>query len=129
MRLHLVGPYMHGVQYGANSARSGHGAPTICQHALTPQLQPSLPLLTRGLQWCCLMKGLRGSLLDYAINPTTFHSVVSAALHPFFHSALYWLLGEVQAQPAVTLRKVLKYHLTSGSSIWKLGHSRSVQAV
>lgn len=42
MRLHLVGPHMHGVQYGANSARSGHGAPAICQHALTPQLQPFL---------------------------------------------------------------------------------------
>lgn len=51
-RLHLVGPHRYGVQYGDNSARSGHGAPTICQHALTPQLQPflarqpPLPLLT-----------------------------------------------------------------------------------
>lgn len=84
-RLHLVGPHMYGVQYGASSARSGHGAPTICQHALTPQLQPflagqpPLPLPTRGLLWCCLMKGLRGSLLAHAVTPPPFHSMVSAA--------------------------------------------------
>lgn len=121
LTLHLVGAHMHGIQYGAKSARSGHGAPAICQHALTPQLQPflagqlPLPLLTRGLLWCCLMKGLRGSLLAHAITPTTSHSMVSAALHPFPHPVLYWLSSKVVDQPAVGLGKVPKYHLPSST--------------
>lgn len=108
MRLHLVGPHMHGVQYGANSAESGHGAPAICQHALTPDWShPGSPhlllvLLTRPLLWCCLMKGLRGPLLAHSVNPTTSHSVMPAALSLFPHSALCWLLSKIQAQPAVS---------------------------
>lgn len=50
MRLHLVGPYMHGVQYGANSARSGHGAPLS---ASVPSLHSSSHPCLSSPEDCC----------------------------------------------------------------------------
>lgn len=62
---HLAEPHMHDVQHGAGSVRSGHWAPTVCQHVLPASPHQRAPVVS-------LMKDPQGLPISPCNKPNLF---------------------------------------------------------
>lgn len=111
---------MHDVQHGAGSVRSGHWAPTVCQHVLPASPHQRTPVVF-------LMKDPQGLPISPGNKPNLFlqHGYL-LPLHPSSHLALFWLLSKVQVQPVVNTRKSSQVSLSQPGMV---AHAHQFKAI